>query len=314
MFKSNRICKLYGIEYPIIQAGMVWCSGWKLATAVSNSGGLGLIGAGSMMPDILHEHLTKAKVHTNKPFGVNIPLMSRGLDERMDVILKSNIKIVFTSAGDPTKWIPLLKSNNRVVAHVISSTKNAIKSINAGVDVLVAEGFEAGGHNGREETTSMILLPAIRSITKLPIIAAGGMYSGRSLLAALALGADAIQVGSRFAIAQESSAHDNFKRKIIEIKEGDTRLIMKKLIPVRLIKNDFFTIIENAEESGARRSEILNLLGTGREKRGIFEGDLNDGELEIGQVSALLNKIESVDEIIKDIIEDYKKAKEQLLK
>ncbi len=314
MFHSNRICKLFSIRYPIIQAGMVWCSGWKLATAVSNSGGLGLLGAGSMSPDILKEHIIKAKNHTEKPFGVNLPLLGHEVEDKISIILEEKVKIVFSSAGDPTRWTSLLKKKKCMVVHVVSSIRNAGKAVDAGVDALVAEGFEAGGHNGREETTTMVLIPAIRLVTQLPLIAAGGMYSGRSLLAALVLGADAIQVGSRFAIAKESSAHEDFKRKVVEIKEGDTRLIMKKLIPVRLIKNNFFRRITDAEDNGAGRKQILELLGSGRERKGIFEGDLEEGELEIGQISGVLNKIESVSEIMENIIKEYKTGKKQLSK
>ncbi len=313
MFPTNRICKLFSIQYPIIQAGMVWCSGWKLATAVSNSGGLGLIGAGSMSPDILREHITKAKENAGKPFGVNIPLLGDNIEDKIKVLLEEKIKIIFSSAGNPSTWTLTFKEKGCVVVHVVSSIKNAKKAIDAGVDALVAEGFEAGGHNGREETTSMVLIPTIRSVTTLPLIAAGGMYSGRSLFAAMALGADAIQVGSRFAIARESSAHENYKRKVIEINEGDTRLIMKKLIPVRLIKNKFFSRIVNAEESGASRKEILEILGFGRSRKGIFEGDLEEGELEIGQISCMLKETESAKKIINEIVEEYFKVKKQLL-
>ncbi len=313
MFPTNRICKLFSIQYPIIQAGMVWCSGWKLATAVSNSGGLGLIGAGSMSPDILREHVTKAKENTGQPFGVNIPLLGDNIEDKIKVLLEEKIKIIFSSAGNPSIWTSAFKEKGCVIVHVVSSITNAKKAIDAGVDALVAEGFEAGGHNGREETTSMVLIPTIRSVTALPLIAAGGMYSGRSLLAAMALGADAIQVGSRFAIARESSAHENYKRKVIEINEGDTRLIMKKLIPVRLIKNEFFSRIVNAEESGASRKEILEILGFGRSRKGIFEGDLEEGELEIGQISGMLKKKEPANKIINEIVEEYFKVKKQLL-
>ena len=313
MFSTNRICKLFSVQYPIVQAGMIWCSGWKLAAAVRNSGALGLIGAGSMSPDILQEHITKARENTKYSFGVNLPMLGHDIEEKIEVLLKEKIKIIFSSAGDPTKWTPVFKKEGCIVIHVISSTRTAMKAIDAGVDALVAEGFEAGGHNGKEETTSMVLIPAIRSITSLPLIAAGGMYSGRSLLAAMALGADAIQVGSRFAVAKESSAHENFKRKVIEIKEGDTRLIMKKLMPVRLIKNPFFSRIIDAEDKGASRKELLEILGSGRSKKGIFEGNLEEGELEIGQVSALLNDMEPAQKIVNDIVEEYTRIKKELL-
>ena len=313
MFSTNRICKLFSIQYPIVQAGMVWCSGWKLAAAVSNSGALGLIGAGSMRPGILQEHIAKARENTQNPFGVNLPMLGHEVEEKIEILLKEKIKIIFTSAGDPTKWTSAFRKEGCTVVHVISSTRTAMKAMDAGVDALVAEGFEAGGHNGREETTSMVLIPAIRSVTSLPLIAAGGMYSGRSLLAAMALGADAIQVGSRFAVARESSAHENFKRKVIEIKEGDTRLIMKKLMPVRMIKNPFFSRIAEAEDKGANRKELLEILGSGRSKKGIFEGDLEEGELEIGQVSALLNDTEPARNIVNDIVEEYAGIKKELL-
>ena len=292
---------------------MVWCSGWKLAAAVSNSGGLGLIGAGSMSPEILREHILKAKENTTKPFGVNVPLMGREMEEKIKVILSEKVKIVFSSAGNPTYWTPEFKKAGCTVVHVVSGTRTAFKAIDSAVDALVTEGFEAGGHNGREETTSFVLIPTIRAITNLPLIAAGGMYSGRSLLAAMALGADAIQVGSRFAVSAESSAHENFKRKVTEINDGDTRLIMKKLIPVRLVKNKFYDTINDAELMGSSREELLKILGTGRERKGIFEGDLEEGELEIGQISGLLTRVEPAGEIVKNIIEEFKSAKTQLL-
>ncbi len=314
MFRNNRICKLFNIEYPVIQAGMIWCSGWKLAAAVSNAGGLGLIGAGSMSPEILDEHLLKAAKNTNKPFGVNIPLMGPDIDKKINLVLKHGIHIVFTSAGHPQKWTSLLKKNGCAVTHVVSSTLYATKAVEAGVDAIVAEGFEAGGHNGREETTSFVLIPSVRCVTDIPLIAAGGMFGGESLVAAMALGADAIQIGSRFAACKESSAHENFKNKIFEINEGDTRLILKKLIPVRMIRNTFFNRITDAEESGASRSELLHILGEGRSRKGIFEGDLEEGELEIGQVASLINKNQSAAEIIEDIITTYKQAKNRIIK
>ena len=291
---------------------MVWCSGWKLACAVSNAGALGLIGGGSMDPVILKEHITKTRSHTAKPFGVNLPMLGRDIEAKVEVILRENVPVVFTSAGDPTAWVPEFKKEGIKVAHVVPGTKNALKAIDAGADAIVAEGFEAGGHNGRDETTTMVLLPLIRSVTSLPLIAAGGMYSGRSLLAAMALGADAIQVGSRFAISAESSAHENYKNIVTKIKEGDTRLILKKLVPVRLIRNKFADRIIEADEKGASRTVLKEILGSGREKLGIFEGDLEEGELEIGQVSAILDKIESAADIVNDIVNEYISVKKQI--
>lgn len=305
MFTNNRICKLLNIDYPIVQAGMVWCSGWKLATAVSNSGGLGLIGAGSMTVDILREHIRKAKSATQRSFGVNLPLLKKEVEEYINVILEEKVKIVFTSAGNPATWTPILKENECTVIHVVSSAKFAVKAQQSGADAIVAEGFEAGGHNGREETTSFVLIPSVRSATDLPLIAAGGMYSGKSLLAAMALGAEGIQVGSRFAVAEESSSHAIFKEKVIEIKEGETRLVLKKLTPVRMITNAFYNRVAKAESEGADYEELKSLLGYGRSRMGIFEGNLEEGELEIGQVSSLLNHVEPARDIVKDIIDDY---------
>lgn len=312
MFANNPVCKVYGIKYPIVQAGMIWCSGYKLAVAVSNAGGLGLIGAGSMSPDILEEHIQKAQNNTSAPFGVNIPLLGADIDEKMDVIIRNRVSIVFTSAGNPSIWTKRLKDEGCNVTHVISSAKFAEKAEDSGVDALVAEGFEAGGHNGREETTSFVLVPSVRHVTNLPLLAAGGMFNGNSLLAAFALGADGIQIGSRFAIAKESSAHTNFKQKVIEINEGETRLVLKKLAPVRLIKNNFYKRIVEAEEAGATRKELLELLGRGRSKLGIFEGNMDEGELEIGQVSAELHKIQSAREIIREVINEYSEELKKL--
>jgi enoyl-[acyl-carrier protein] reductase II len=309
MFGNNPVCKLFAIKYPIIQAGMVWCSGWELASAVSNAGGLGLIGAGSMNPGILREHIQKTKNNTQLPFGVNLPLLRTDVKELIDVIIEENVRIVFTSAGNPKTWTSILKAANIKVAHVIASARFAQKAEEAGVDAIVAEGFEAGGHNGREETTSFVLIPLVREISKLPLIAAGGMYNGRSLLASIILGADAIQVGSRFAISSESSAHENFKKKVVEINEGKTRLTLKKLTPVRMIMNEFYQKVNDAEKTGATSEELSILLGRGRSKKGIFEGDLEEGELEIGQVSGLLTKIQTAEEIISEIIEEYLKVK-----
>lgn len=305
MFANNPVCKVYGIKYPIVQAGMIWCSGYKLAVAVSNAGGLGLIGAGSMLPDILEEHIQKAQNNTSAPFGVNIPLLGADVDEKIDVIIRNRVSVVFTSAGNPSIWTKRLKDEGCTVTHVVSSVKFAEKAEASGVDAIVTEGFEAGGHNGREETTSFVLIPSVRRVTNLPLIAAGGMYNGKSLLAAFALGADGIQIGSRFAIAKESSAHTNFKQKVVEINEGETRLVLKKLAPVRLIKNNFYKKVVEAEEAGATRKELLEVLGKGRSKLGIFDGNLDEGELEIGQVSAELDTIQSAQEIIQEVINEY---------
>lgn len=311
-FKQNRICNLFGIEYPIIQGGMVWCSGQKLASAVSNAGGLGLLGAGSMTPDILQEHIDKTKAATNKPFGVNLPLIHRQVAGLIEVVLKNKIEIVFTSAGNPAQWTQVLKASGCKVVHVIANTKFAQKAADSGVDAIVAEGFEAGGHNGREETTSFTLLPLIRKTVSVPIIAAGGMYDGSSLLAAFALGAEGIQIGSRFAVCEESSAHENFKNYVIQSGEGATRLLLKRLIPVRLMLNDFGNRVIETETNGASIGELTALLGSGRCKKGVFEGDLQEGELEIGQVAALLTKKEKAEDIIKDIIDGYSKNLERI--
>jgi enoyl-[acyl-carrier protein] reductase II len=304
-FKNNRVCNLFGIEYPIIQGGMVWCSGHQMVSAVSNAGGLGLIGAGSMTPELLEKHIKETRKNTDKPFGVNLPLIHRQAAEHIEVILKEKVKIVFTSAGNPAKWTQVLKAQGCTVVHVIANTKFAQKAVDAGVDALVAEGFEAGGHNGREETTTFTLLPLIRIATDIPLIAAGGIYDGNSMLASFALGAEAIQVGSRFAVCHESSAHENFKNYVINSTEGSTRLLMKRLIPVRLMLNEFADKVMEAEAKGASINELSELLGRGRCKNGVFEGNLEDGELEIGQVAALLNKQESAKEIIDDIISTY---------
>lgn len=311
-FKENRVCGLFNIEYPIIQGGMVWCSGYKLAAAVSNAGGLGLIGAGSMTPEILDEHITKCKQTTDKPFGVNLPLIHRNAGGLIEVLLKHKIKNIFTSAGNPAKWTQVLKAQECTVVHVVANTKFAKKSIDAGVDAVVAEGFEAGGHNGREETTTMALLPLIREISKIPVIAAGGIYNGSSMLATFALGAEGVQLGSRFAVCEESSAHENFKKYVLDSAEGSTRLLMKRLIPVRLMLNNFANMVVEAEIKGATINQLAELLGSGRCKRGVFEGDLEGGELEIGQVAALLNKKETAAEIIRDIVNGYKTELQRL--
>jgi enoyl-[acyl-carrier protein] reductase II len=301
----NRICKLFQIKYPVIQGGMVWCSGWRLAAAVSNSGGLGLIGAGSMYPATLEEHIIKTKSATDKPFGVNVPLLYPEIDEIMDIIARNGVKIVFTSAGSPKKWTGWLKDRGIVVAHVVSSSVFAEKSEAAGVDAIVAEGFEAGGHLGREETSTLVLIPSVRKATGLPLLAAGGIASGQAMMAAMALGAEGVQIGSLFAAAEESSAHPDFKSLVISLKEGDTKLTLKQLVPVRLIKNRFFEQVENAESRCASAEELRTLLGKGRAKKGIFEGDLNDGELEIGQVSAQIDKIQPTAEIMQNLMKEY---------
>ena len=304
-FSNNKICQLFGIEYPIIQGGMVWCSGAKLAAAVSNSGGLGLIGAGSMTPELLQEHIRETKRLSKKPFGVNLPLIHRKAADLIEVILREKVEIVFSSAGNPAKWTQVLKANGIKVAHVIANSKFAKKAEDSGVDAVVAEGFEAGGHNGREETTSFTLLPLIKSSVNVPIIAAGGMYNGHSMLASFALGAGGIQIGSRFAVCQESSAHENFKNYVYNSAEGSTRLLMKQLIPVRLMLNEFATSIVEAEISGASTNRLAEMLGSGRCKKGVFEGDLKEGELEIGQIAAMLNKRETAKEIIEDTVKTY---------
>ncbi len=302
---ENRICKLFGISYPIIQAGMVWCSGWRLASAVSNYGGLGLLGAGSMHPEMLREHIVKTKLATNKPFGVNLPLLYPEIERLIDIIIDEQIKIVFTSAGSPQKWTSKLHDHGILVAHVVSSARFASKSEEAGVDAIVAEGFEAGGHNGREETTTLALLPLVRKATSLPLISAGGIATGRAMLATMVLGADGVQIGSRFAISEESSAHDNFKNYVVNSLEGDTLLSIKNLTPVRLLRNKFFNLIKEAENKGATNEELQKLLGRGRAKKGIFEGDLEEGELEIGQVAALIDHVLPVDQIMKNLLGEY---------
>lgn len=301
----NRICELFSIRYPIIQGGMVWCSGWRLASAVSEAGGLGLIGAGSMHPETLREHIVKTRNATSRPFGVNVPLLYPEMEIIMQIIAEEKVPIVFTSAGSPAKWTNWLKERGIIVAHVVSGSIFALKCEQAGVDAIVAEGFEAGGHNGRDETTTMTLIPAVRKATSLPLIAAGGIGSGGAMAAALALGAEGVQIGSLFAASEESSAHPRFKQLITTLKEGDTKLSIKKLAPVRLIKNKFFELVDNAEQNGASKEELLSLLGKGRAKRGIFEGDLEEGELEIGQVSSTIDSIEPVSRIFEKLINEY---------
>ncbi len=308
----NSICKLFNIKYPIVQGGMVWCSGWKLASAVSNAGGLGLLGAGSMHPETLQEHIQKMKGATSLPFGVNVPLMYPEVEKIMQIIIDEEVPIVFTSAGSPKKWTETLQGHGIKVAHVVASSIFARKCEDAGVDAVVAEGFEAGGHNGREETTTLTLIPDVRQTIKVPLIAAGGIGSGKAMLAAMALGADGVQVGSRFAISEESSAHIDFKNLVVALQEGSTKLSLKSLAPVRLIKNEFFSKVEEMESMGAKRHELLELLGKGRAKKGMFEGDLENGELEIGQVASQINEILPVSEIVKRMIDEYNAAKQEL--
>lgn len=302
---QNRITELFGIKYPVISGGMVWCSGWRLASAVSNAGGLGLIGAGSMHPEVLREHIQKCKKATDKPFGVNVPLMYPEIDTIMDIIISENVKIVFTSAGNPKTWTKKLQENGIKVAHVVSSSKFALKCQDAGVDAVVAEGFEAGGHNGREETTTMTLIPQVRKALELPLIAAGGIGTGDGMLAAFALGAEGIQMGTRFALTQESSASDEFKNLCINLNEGDTMLSLKKLSPTRLIKNEFYNQVQSAEDRGASVEEMRELLGKGRSKKGIFEGNLTDGELEIGQIASHIKNLAKAEDVVKSVIEGF---------
>jgi len=306
------IKNLFNIKYPIIQGGMVWVSGWKLASAVSNAGGLGLIGAGSMYPDILQEHIQKCKKATDKPFGVNVPMLYPQVDELMDIIVEEDVKIVFTSAGNPKTWTSFLKEKGITVVHVVSSVKFAIKAEAAGVDAIVCEGFEAGGHNGREETTTFTLIPMVKESITIPVIAAGGIGNGRGMLAAMVLGADGVQIGSRFAASKESSAHVNFKQKIIDVKDGDTHLTLKELAPVRLIKNKFYQEIQELYKNNPTKEELTGLLGRARAKKGIFEGDLDNGELEIGQIAGIINEISSSKEILEEIISDFESAKSLL--
>ena len=308
----NRICQLFGIQYPVIQGGMVWCSGWRLASAVSNAGGLGLIGAGSMHPEVLREHIRKCQSTTDKPFGVNVPLMYPEIDALMNILVEEGVKIVFTSAGNPKTWTGFLKGHGIKVAHVVSSSKFAVKCEQAGVDAIVAEGFEAGGHNGREETTTLCLIPAVRRATTLPLIAAGGIGTGNAMLATFALGAEGVQIGTRFALTEERSAHENFKQLCLNLNEGDTKLLLKKLSPTRLVKGEFTTAVEEAEARGASAEEMKELLGKGRSKKGIFEGNLQEGELEIGQVASLFREMQTVSEVMKEIMEDFRKGTEKI--
>ncbi|AWX45619.1 Enoyl-[acyl-carrier-protein] reductase (NADH) [Flagellimonas maritima] len=309
---QNKITQLFGIKYPIIQGGMVWTSGWRLASAVSNAGGLGLLGAGSMYPNVLKEHIEKCQKATDRPFGVNVPMLYPNIEELMEIILKRGVKIVFTSAGNPKTWTNYLQGHGITVAHVVSSVKFALKAEDAGVDAVVAEGFEAGGHNGRDETTTMVLIPSVKERIQIPLMAAGGIATGRAMLAAMVLGADGVQVGSRFAASIEGSSHNLFKEQIVNAKEGDTHLTLKELAPVRLLKNKFYNDIQEAYSKGASTEDLKNLLGRARAKRGMFEGDMVEGELEIGQVSGLIHEIKPASEIVDDLILEFNKAKEEI--
>lgn len=308
----SRITELFGISVPIIQAGMVWCSGWKLASAVSNAGGLGIIGSGSMYPEVLREHIQKCRRATTSPFAVNVPLLYPDIGKHIEIIISEKVPIVFTSAGNPATWTQHLKSRGITVVHVVSSVKFARKAAEAGVDAIVAEGFEAGGHNGREETTTFVLLPMVRDAVQIPLIAAGGINDGRTMVAAEALGAEAVQIGSRFAISAESSAHPAFKERVIQSREGETILTLKNVTPVRLIRNAFYDQVLAAEAKGATSEELRQLLGTRRAKKGIFEGDLNEGELEIGQISAALTKVQPAADIVKEIWQEYQEIKKRM--
>ena len=310
--QGNKITELFSVKYPIVQAGMIWCSGWRLAAAVSNSGGLGIIGSGSMYPEVLEEHVQKCKVATGKPFAVNLPMLYPSIDKHIETILKYKVPIVFTSAGNPKTWTAMLKENGITVVHVVSSVKFALKAEAAGVDAVVAEGFEAGGHNGIDETTTLTLIPGVKKAIKIPLIAAGGIATGRAMLAAMALGADGVQIGSRFVASEESSAHINFKNKVVETGEGETQLTLKELTPVRLIKNDFYGKIQKAYAHKADTDELRELLGRGRAKKGMFEGDLSEGELEIGQVAGLINEIKPAAEIVADILNEFRLARKEL--
>ncbi len=310
--EPNRVCDLLGIRYPIIQAGMVWCSGWKLAAAAANAGALGLIGSASMYPDVLREHIRKCQKATDRPFGVNVALLYPEIDKLMEIITGEGVKIVFTSAGNPATWTAFLKERGVTVVHVVSSSKFARKAADAGVDGVVAEGFEAGGHNGREETTTMCLVPMVCDAVSIPVIAAGGIGTGKSMCAAFALGAEGVQVGSRFVMSEESSAHANFKQAVADAKEGDTLLTLKKLTPVRLIRNRFFDQVREAQDRGASVDELKALLGRARAKQGMFEGDLDEGELEIGQVSGALAEVKSAADIVREIWEEFEMTRKRL--
>lgn len=306
---TNIITALFKIQYPIVQGGMVWVSGWKLASAVSNAGGLGLIGAGSMYPEVLRVHIQKCKKATDKPFGVNVPMLYPDIEKIMDIIIEEGVKIVFTSAGNPKIWTSVLKQKGITVVHVVSSVKFALKAQEAGVDAVVCEGFEAGGHNGREETTTFTLIPMVKEQVKIPVIAAGGIASGRGMLAAMVLGADGVQIGSRFAATDESSAHQNFKKSIVHVKDGDTQVTLKELAPVRLIKNKFYNQVQELYQKNPTNQELKELLGRARAKNGMFEGDLENGELEIGQIAGLIHEIKPVKEVLKEIVDEFNTVK-----
>ncbi len=309
---QNRITELFNIEYPLIQAGMIWNSGWRLASAVSNAGGLGILGAGSMYPEVLRQHIQKCKKATDKPFGVNVPMLYPDIDQIIDIIIEEDVKIVFTSAGNPKTYTCKLKEQGITVVHVVSSVKFALKAQEAGVDAIVAEGFEAGGHNGREETTTFTLIPMVKQELDIPLIAAGGIATGRGMLAAMILGADAVQVGSRFVASNESSAHHAFKQMVVDSKEGDTQLTLKELAPVRMLKNKFFESVVQLYATNPTKEDLINHLGRARAKRGMFEGDLEEGELEIGQIAGLINEIKPAAEIVKEMIEEFKLAKAEV--
>jgi enoyl-[acyl-carrier protein] reductase II len=308
---TNRITTLFNIQYPLIQAGMIWCSGWELAAAVSNAGGLGIIGSGSMYPEVLEEHVVKCKKATDKPFAVNLPMLYPDIDKHIETIIKHKVPIVFTSAGNPKTWTAHLQQHGIIVVHVVSSVKFALKAQEAGVDAVVAEGFEAGGHNGRDETTTFCLIPMVREAITIPLIAAGGIGTGRGMLAAMNLGADAVQIGSRFVASHESSAHDNFKNTVVDAKEGDTMLTLKEITPVRLIKNAFYNQVAEAYQDCKSIDELKTLLGRGRAKKGMFEGDLIEGELEIGQISGLIHEIKPAADIVEEIISEFKLARDE---
>ncbi|PNQ72143.1 nitronate monooxygenase [Hanstruepera neustonica] len=306
---QNRVTKLFNIQYPIIQAGMIWNSGWRLASAASNAGALGLIGAGSMYPDVLREHIQKCKQATDKPFGVNVPMLYPNIQEIMDIIVEEGVQIVFTSAGNPKTWTAWLQEKGITVVHVVSSVKFALKAQEAGVDAVVAEGFEAGGHNGRDETTTLTLIPMVKEQLEIPLIAAGGIATGQAMLAAMVLGADAVQVGSRFVASEESSAHQAFKQVVVDAKEGDTQLTLKELAPVRLVKNKFYNEVQELYKTGPSVEQLKELLGRARAKRGMFEGDLEDGELEIGQIAGLIHDIKPAAQIVQDLMREFEEAK-----
>ncbi|MDY0781452.1 NAD(P)H-dependent flavin oxidoreductase [Tenacibaculum sp. IB213877] len=306
---QNKITKLFNIQYPIVQGGMIWVSGWRLASAVSKAGGLGLIGAGSMYPDVLREHIQKCKKATDKPFGVNVPMLYPDIEKIMDIIVEEGVKIVFTSAGNPKTWTSFLKEKGITVVHVVSSVKFALKAEAAGVDAVVCEGFEAGGHNGREETTTFTLIPMVKEQVNIPVIAAGGIGSGRGMLAAMVLGADGVQIGSRFAATEESSAHENFKKTIVEVKDGDTHLTLKELAPVRLVKNKFYNDVQALYQQNPTVEKLKELLGRARAKRGMFEGDLEEGELEIGQIAGLIHEIKPAKQVLEEVVAEFNEVK-----